>query len=171
MMKKQKSTPTGKTEKFNDATIAEYTDGSWRYTGDNGRTKGSLARRPAWLTSLTTETALAANEIKKDKRREAFRNGVVPGAKALSDRPINNSAEAFEFLVEKRMESALSCESGTMADVKWIDEGLHGGQKKDKDVPKIVIHVDGDFVQAAQLVRERHAIEDTVIEGEYVDQG
>ena len=166
-MKKQKSTLTGNTEQFNDATIAEYTDGSWRYTGDNGRTKGSLARKPAWLTPFNTEKALEANDIKKDKRREAFHNGIVPGAKALSDRPINNSAEAFEFLVEKRMESALSCESGTMADVKWIDDGLHGSRKE--DAPKVVIHLDNATIntvhQTAAMIEEAETVE-----GEFVEQ-
>ena len=159
----RKSTPTGNTEQFNDATIAEYSDGSWRYTGDNGKTKGSLARKPAWLTSFNPETALAASDAKKDKRREAFERGIVPGAKALSKRPINNSDEAFEFLVEKRMESALSCESGTMADVKWIDEALHGSRKD--DTPRVVIHIDNATLQAIQQVEDRN-----VIEGDFVEQ-
>ena len=162
MMKKQKSTLTGNTEQFNDATIAEYSDGSWRYTGDNGRTKGSLARKPAWLTSFNKETALAANDVKKDKRKEAFMRGIVAGAKGVSPRPINNSDEAFEYLVEVRTEVALSGDSGSLGDAKWIDEALHGNQKK--DTPKIEIHIDNATLNAIQQVEERH-----VIEGEYVE--
>ena len=162
-MKSKKSTPTGKTEKLNDATIAEYSDGSWRYTGDGGKTKGALARKPAWLTSFNKETSVEAHEAKKDKRREAFERGIVPGAKALSDRPINNSDEAFEFLVEKRMEVALSGDSGSLQDAKWIDEALHGSRKE--DTPKVVIHIDNATLQAIQQVEERN-----VIEGDFVEQ-
>ena len=169
-MKKPKAVKTGKTETVEGATICEYNDGTWRYLGDAGITKGALARKPAWLGKFNRETSLAANEVRKDKRREAFRRGIVPSAKALSERPINNSAEAFEFLVEKRMEVALSGDAGSLGDAKWIDEALHGSQKKDAPLPKIEIQVDGDFIQAVQQVRERHAIEDTVIEGEFVDQ-
>ena len=156
-MKKQKSTLTGNTEQFNDATIAEYSDGSWRYTGDNGRTKGSLARKPAWLTSFSTESALEANEIKKDKRKEAFMRGIVAGAKGVSPRPINTSDEAFEYLVEVRTEVALSGDAGSLGDAKWIDEALHGNRKE--DTPKVVIHIDNATLQAIQQVEERNVIE------------
>ena len=159
----KKSTPTGNTEQFKGATIAEYTDGSWRYTGDNGKTKGALARKPAWLGKFNTETSLAATEVRKDKRREAFQRGVVVGAKATSDRPINNSAEAFEFLVERRMEVALSGDAGSLGDAKWIDEALHGSRKE--DTPKIEIHIDNATLHAIQQVEDRE-----VIEGDFVEQ-
>ena len=162
MGKKPKSTPTGSTEQFKGATIAEYSDGTWRYTGDNGKTKGSLARKPAWLTSFNKETSPVAHEAKKDKRREAFERGIVPGAKALSDRPINNSDEAFEFLVEKRMEVALSGDKGSLGDAKWIDEALHGSRKDDS--PRVVIHIDNATLQAIQQVEDRNAIEGDFIE-------
>lgn len=172
MMKKQKSTPTGLTETFKDSTIAEYTDGTWRYTGDNGKTKGALARKPAWLTPFNKETSVEAHEAKVDKRRETFKRGIIAGTEGVvPGKTITDADEAFQCVVEVRTEVALSGDPGSLADAKWLDEALYGSQKKDKDLPKIVIQVDGDFVQAAQLVRERHAIEDTVIEGEYVDQG
>ena len=161
-MKKPKATKTGKTETVDGATICEYTDGSYRYLGDNGKTKGALARKPDWLVPFTTETALEANETYKDKRRDAFERGVVAGAKGLSPRPINNSTEAFEYLVEVRTEVALSGDAGSLGDAKWIDEALHGTQKK--DTPKIEIHIDNATLNAIQSVEERH-----VIEGEYVE--
>ena len=161
---KKKSAPTGNTEQFNDATIAEYSDGTWRYTGDNGKTKGSLARKPAWLTSFNKETSVDAHEAKKDKRREIFQRGIVQGAKGLSlDRPINNHDEAFEFLVEKRMEVALSGDAGSLGDAKWIDEALHGSRKE--DTPKVVIHIDNATLQAIQQVEDRN-----VIEGDFVEK-
>ena len=163
MMKKQKSTPTGLTEQFKDSTIAEYTDGTWRYTGDNGKTKGALARKPAWLTPFNKETSVEAHEAKVDKRREAFERGIVAGLKGVSPRPINNSSEAFEFIVEKRAEVAVSGDSGSLQDAKWIDEALHGNRKE--DTPKVVIHIDNATLQAIQQVEERN-----VIEGDFVEQ-
>jgi len=162
LMKKPKAVKTGKTETVDGATICEYTDGTYRYLGDNGKTKGALARKPAWLTPFTPETALEATEIQKDKRREAFERGIVAGAKGLSPRPINNSAEAFEYLVEVRTEVALSGDAGSIQDAKWIDEALHGNQKK--ETPTININIDNATVNAIQAVEERHAIE-----GEYVE--
>ena len=158
-----KSTKTGKTEQHRDATIAEYTDGTWRYTGDGGKTKGALARKPAWLTSFNKKTSIEAYERKIDKRREAFERGIVAGAKGVSPRPINNSAEAFEFLVEKRTEVALSGDSGSLGDAKWIDEALHGSRKD--ATPKIEIHIDNATLHAIQHVEERN-----VIEGDFVEQ-
>jgi len=159
MTKKPKAVKTGKTEENEGVTICEYNDGTWRYLGDGGKTKGALARKPDWLVPFTEETALEAVDIKKDKRREAFERGVVVGAKATSDRPINNSSEAFEFLVEKRMEVALSGDSGSLGDAKWIDEALHGNVKK--DTPTINIKIDNATLHAIQSVEERH------VEGEF----
>ena len=161
-MKKPKAVKTGKTEVVDGATICEYSDGTFRYLGDAGKTKGALARKPAWLTSFTPETAIEAHDIRKDKRREAFERGIVAGAKGLSPRPINNSAEAFEYLVEVRTEVALSGDAGSLGDAKWIDEALHGNVKK--EVPTINIRIDNATLNAIQAVEERH-----VIEGEYVE--
>ncbi len=162
-MKKPKAVKTGKTEKNDGATICEYNDGTWRYLGDAGKTKGALARKPNWLTPFTEETGLAANEIKIDKRREAFERGIVAGAKGVSPRPINNSAEAFEYLVEVRTEVALSGDAGSLGDAKWIDEAIHGNQKK--EVPTINIKIDNATLHAIQQVEERH-----IIEGDFVEQ-
>ena len=162
-MKKQKSTPTGLTEQFKDSTIAEYTDGTWRYTGDNGKTKGALARKPAWLTPFNKETSVEAHEAKVDKRREAFERGIVAGLKGVSPRPINNSSEAFEFIVEKRAEVAVSGDSGSLQDAKWIDEALHGNRKD--DAPKVVIHIDNATLQAIQQVEDRN-----IVDGKFVEQ-
>ena len=166
---KIKSTPTGETKEHNSATIAEYTDGSWRYAGDNGRTKGAIAvRSPVWkersdLTQFNKETSLSALEVKKDKRREIFKRGIVAGTKGLSPRPINSADEAFEFIVEKRTEVALSGDSGSLADAKWIDEALHGDRKQ--DAPRVTIHIDNATLQAIRHVEERN-----VIEGDFVEQ-
>ena len=162
-MKKPKAVKTGKTETVDGATICEYTDGSYRYLGDNGKTKGALARKPAWLVSFTPETALAAQELGVDKRKEAFRRGIVAGTKGLSPRPINSSEEAFEYLVEVRTEVALSGDAGSLQDAKWLDEGIHGNVKK--DVPAINIKIDNATLNAIQQVEDRH-----IVEGSFVEQ-
>ena len=168
-MKKPKAVKTGITKlhpKNADETICEYSDGTWRYDGHGEKTKGGLALKPSWLGGprFTTETSIEAYEAKKDKRRQAFERGAVVGAKATSERPINNSAEAFEFLVEKRMEVALSGDAGSLGDAKWIDEALHGNVKK--DTPTINIRIDNATLNAIQAVEDRH-----IIEGEFEEIG
>ena len=166
---KTKSVPTGNVKEHKDTTIAEYTDGSWRYMGVDGTTKGAIAIRSlewkekADLAQFNKETSLAAYEAKKDKRREIFKRGIVTGTKGLSERPINSADEAFEFIVEKRTEVALSGDSGSLADAKWIDEALHGDRKQ--EAPRITIHIDNATLQAIQHVEERN-----IIEGEFVEQ-
>ena len=49
---------------FAGSTIAEYTDGTWRYTGDGGRVPGSFAKSPPWLEPWTPETSAAAHKRK-----------------------------------------------------------------------------------------------------------
>ena len=164
---KKKATPTGSTETLKGATIEEYSDGSWRYTGDNGKTKGALARKPAWLTSFNKETSLEAHEAKKDIRRERARRGVIEGARGVSPHPIGTADDAFEFIVEKRTEVALSGDAGSLADAKWIDELLYGDQKK--ETPKVVIHLDNATINAFHQT-ERMLEDMSTIDGEFVEE-
>ena len=165
MPKKPKAVKTGKTKEHKGTTVAEYDDGAWRYVGLDGSTKGAIAiRSKDWKTiPFTDEMRELAVVAQRDKRREAFQRGVVVGAKATSERPINTSDEAFEFLVEKRMEVALSGDAGSLGDAKWIDEALHGNRKQ--EVPTINIKIDNATLHAIQQVEERH-----IIEGEFVEQ-
>ena len=159
-----KSTKTGKTEQKNGATIAEYTDGAWRYLGDGGKTKGALARKPAWLTSFTPETAIVANDKKRTMKQEDAEVGLIRAMKGMSPHKIRTGHEGMQFVYERQAELAASPDApGSTVAAKFVESAFYGGTHK--EVPKIEIHIDNATLHAIQMVEDRH-----VIEGEFVEQ-
>ena len=165
---KTKSTPTGETKEHDGATIAEYTDGSWRYAGDNGRTKGAIAvRSPVWKEAmLTTETALAANEIKRSIKQQDAAIGVMRAAESISPRKIRTSHEGMQFIYERQAELAMSPDvKGSTGAAKFVEQAHYGGTQQ--DTPKFIIHLDNATINVTRVVEARHQ---EVIEGDFVEQ-
>ena len=162
----KKSTPTGLTEQFKGATIAEYSDGSWRYTGDNGKTKGSLARKPAWLTSFNKETALEAHDAKKTLRQNDAEIGVMRAMSGMSPHKIRTGHEGMQFIYERQAELAASPDvKGSTGAAKFVAESFYGGPPQDKEIRTITVNIDNATLQAIQQVEDRN-----VIEGDFVEQ-
>jgi len=163
---KTKSAPTGETREHEGTTIAEYTDGSWRYNGSDGRTKGAIAiRSPAWKDAmLNTEKALAANEIKRSIRQEDAAIGVMRAAESMSTRKIKTSHEGMQFIYERQAVLGMSPrEPGSTAAAKFVEQAHYGGTQQ--DTPRVLIHIDNATLNAIQQVEERN-----VIEGDFVEQ-
>ena len=164
MAKKQKAVKTGKTETVDGATICEYTDDSWRYIGDGGKTKGALARKPAWLTSFTPETAIEAIDRKRSLKQEDAEIGLMRAMEGMSPHKIRTGHEGMQFVYERQAELAASPDApGSTVAAKFVESAFYGGTHK--EVPKIEIHIDNATLNAIQQVEERH-----VIEGEFVEQ-
>ena len=163
-MGKPKSTPTGKTEQFKDSTIAEYTDGAWRYTGDGGKTKGALARKPAWLTSFTPKTSIIASDRKRTLKQEDAELGLMRAMEEMTTRKIRTGHEGMQFVYEKQAELATSPDMpGSTAAAKFVESAFYRGTHK--EVPTINIKIDNATLHAIQQVEERH-----IVEGEFVEQ-
>ena len=159
-----KSTKTGKTEQKNGATIAEYTDGAWRYTGNAGKTTGSLARKPDWLVSFTPETSIVASDRNRTLKQEDAEIGLMRAMEEMTTRKIRTGHEGMQFVYEKQAELATSPDMpGSTAAAKFVESAFYGGTHK--EVPKIEIHIDNATLHAIQTVEERH-----VIEGDFVEQ-
>ena len=163
-MKKPKAVKTGKTEKNDGATICEYNDGTWRYLGDAGKTKGALARKPDWLTSFTPETALEAIDIKRSLKQQDAEIGLMRAMDGMSPHKIRTGHDGMQFVYERQAELAASPDApGSTVAAKFVESAFYGGTHK--EVPKIEIHIDNATLNAIQQVEERH-----VIEGEFVEQ-
>ena len=163
---KTKSVPTGNVKEHKDTTIAEYSDGSWRYRGIDGTTKGAIAIRSLeWKESmLTTETALAANEIKRSIKQEDAAIGVMRAAESISPRKIKTSHEGMQFIYERQAELAMSPDvKGSTGAARFVEQAHYGGTAH--ETPKITIHIDNATLQAIQQVEERN-----VVEGDFVEQ-
>ena len=164
MAKKPKAVKTGKTEENDGATICEYTDDSWRYLGDGGKTKGALARKPDWLVPFTEETALEAIDIKRTLKQEDAEIGLIRAMDSMSPHDIRTGHEGMQFVYEMQAELAASPDvKGSTKAAQFVADAFYGGTHK--EVPKIEIHIDNATLHAIQMVEERH-----VIEGEFVEQ-
>ena len=162
-MKKPKAVKTGKTETVDGATICEYTDGSYRYLGDNGKTKGALARKPAWLVSFTPETALEATEIKRSLKQQDAEIGLMRAMDGMSPHKIRTGHDGMQFVYERQAELAASPDApGSTVAAKFVSEAFYGGTKK--DTPTINIKIDNATLNAIQQVEERHVIEGSFVE-------
>jgi len=161
MTKKPKAVKTGKTETVDGATIAEYTDDSWRYLGDGGKTKGALARKPDWLVPFTEETSIVANDTKRTLKQEDAEIGLIRAMDSMSPHDIRTGHEGMQFVYERQAELAASPDApGSTVAAKFVESAFYGGTHK--EVPTINIRIDNATLHAIQQVEERH-----VIEGKY----
>ena len=170
MAKKQKAVKTGKTETIDGATICEYTDDSWRYLGDNGKTKGALARKPAWLTSFTPETAIEAIDRKRSLKQEDAEIGLMRAMEGMSPHKIRTGHDGMQFVYERQAELAASPDApGSTVAAKFVESAFYGGTHK--EVPKIEIHMDNATIIAGQQTERMIAeFEDPdTIEGDFVE--
>ena len=165
-----KSTKTGKTEQHRGATIAEYTDGAWRYTGDGGKTKGALARKPAWLTSFTPKTSIIASDRKRTLKQEDAELGLMRAMEEMTTRKIRTGHEGMQFVYEKQAELATSPDMpGSTAAAKFVESAFYGGTHK--ETPKIEIHMDNATIiagrQTERMIEELE--EPNTIEGDFAE--
>ena len=170
MAKKPKAVKTGKTEMVDGATICEYSDGSYRYLGDAGKTKGALARKPDWLVSFTPETAIEAIDIKRSKKQEDFAIALQRAADGISPRPVPTDREGVQFMLEKQAELGMSPDvKGSTGAAKLILDGYYINEPK-KGPGVLHIHLDNATINArAQTRRMVEEFEADTIEGEYVE--
>ena len=155
MAKKPKAVKTGNTEESDGATICEYNDGTWRYLGDGGKTKGALARKPEWLVPFDEETALVAHDIKRTLKQEDAEVGLIRAMEGMSPRKIRTGHEGMQFVYERQAELAASPDApGSTAAAKFVEGAFYGGTHK--EVPTINIKIDNATLHAIQQVEERH---------------
>jgi len=159
-----KSTKTGKTESFKGTTIAEYTDGSWRYMGLDGTTKGSLARQPGWLVPFNKDTSIEAHDRKRTLKQEDAEIGIVRAMEGMSPHKIRTGHEGMQFVYERQAELAASPDApGSTVAAKFVESAFYGGTHK--EVPTINIKIDNATLHAIRTVEERN-----IVDGEFVEQ-
>ena len=165
-----KSTKTGKTEQHRGATIAEYTDGAWRYTGDGGKTKGALARKPDWLVSFTPETSVVASDRNRTMKQEDAEIGLMRAMEGMSPHKIRTGHEGMQFVYERQAELAASPDvKGSTGAAKFVESAFYGGTHK--ETPKIEIHMDNATIiagrQTERMIEELE--EPDTIEGDFAE--